>query len=131
MLAIPRLIIGEPVNLVVVCVMGFSYCLHYTFMGRLAELFAGFLQPFVISAIALIAIMTWYRIKDAQSRLRAHDVVIFAIAVVLYPFLIVHEEFTRLWMHLLYLAMLIQVCGLLVLARFRASRERSMDPVAV
>jgi len=102
LLAVPRLITGEPVNRVPLCVMGFTYCLRYTFMGRLAELFNGFAQPFVISAAALISVMSGYRGKDAQSRRRVHDAVIFAIAVVVYPAVVVHEELTRLWMHLLY-----------------------------
>lgn len=131
MLTMPRLIIREPVSLLVVLLTGFTYCLHYTFMGRLADLFHGFAAPFAISAVTLIGLVTCYRIRDRESRLRVHDAIVFAIALIGYPLVIVHEDMTRLWMHIIYLAMLIQFCGLLLMNRMRTGSDAPPKPVPV
>jgi hypothetical protein len=123
LLVLPALITGETVRPAVIGVMGTVYCLHYTFMGRLADLMTGFGGPFFISAIATVAVAAWFRLRDrSKGLLPTQDPVAFAAMAVLYPVAIVDAERTAFWMQLFYLATVIYACALLVRYRLKGGQ---------
>jgi len=118
LLTMPRIILGRPVRPELITVLGAGYCLHYTFMGRLADVLPGFLWPFGVSAAVLIAVIGWLRINDDEPLLsRAIEVAAFVFLVVLYPLAVVDAETTALWMQLFYLGILTLCCVLLACCR--------------
>ena len=123
MLTVPRILLARPVRADIVAIMGIAYCLHFTFMGRLADLMQGFMGPFVISAGVLVALIIWLKSRDAGILItRIQDAVAFAIFAVLYPLIIVDSDLTDLWMQYLYVMMLLYACILLVCCRYRAKK---------
>jgi len=106
-------------------IFGTAYCLHYTFMGRLAEVMSGFAFPFLISLIMLTLLIVWFRIKDSEWLfLRVQDSIVFYLAIFLYPLSVVDEDHTALWMQFFCLGILIHVC---ILAIKRAVRSAAKE----
>ena len=123
LLALPRMILGHPVRLELLAILGSAYCLHQTFMGRLADLLPGFAGPFLVSAVLLTAAVVWLRIADSDRwLLRIEDVVVFACLVLLYPLAVIDAERTAFWMQLFLVATLVLGCALLV-SRFAGARR--------
>ena len=115
LLTVPRIILNQPVRPERAVVFGAAYCLHYTFMGRLAEIMPGFLYPFAISAAFLIVLMACFRANARDGRvLRALDPVAFGALVVLYPLAVADADMTALWMQFFYLGILTLCCTLLI-----------------
>lgn len=63
-IAVAALIFRHKIRLEVILVLLLLYCLHYTFMGRLADLMNGFVNPFLISSIAILTIEFLFRLKQ-------------------------------------------------------------------
>lgn len=119
LLALSRILLRQPVRPEFMAILGTAYALHYTFMGRLADLLPGFALPFVISSTAIGLVIAWFRLKDCEPRLlRVLDSIVFLVVIVLYPLAIVDKDITSFWMQLLYLLALVHVCTLLVSRRF-------------
>jgi len=114
LMILPRLIGGRPVTVPVVLMVAVAYYLFYTFMGRLADLDMGFALAFLISAVALLAVVAFFRGQDkGEIFMLRQDIVAFAVLVVLYPLAVISEH-TTFWMQLFYIALLLYVCALTV-----------------
>jgi len=125
LITVPRVILGKPVRCELVAVMGAAYCLHYTFMGRLAEVLDGFAWPFVISAGVLVSVVVWLRMCDEESRLlRVVESTAFLSLIVLYPLAVRDSEKTALWMQFFCLGILTLCCILLMC--YRMPRRANM-----
>jgi hypothetical protein len=115
LLIIPALISGIGIRLEVIGILSALYCLHYTFMGRLADLISGFTVPFLISAVVAILVVAWFRLRSKSGGLPAvQDVIVFAIMTVLYPLAIVDADRTVTWMQFFYLGIVVYACVLLM-----------------
>lgn len=126
LLVVPAIITTEPVRLEVVAIMGMLYCLHYTFMGRLADLIPGFTVPFLVSAAVTIALVKWFRARSGfNDFLSRQDPVMFAFMATAYPLAVMDADRSPFWMVLYYLAIIAYVCVLLI--RHRIVRS---DPAA-
>ncbi len=127
MLTVPRILLARPVRADIVAIMGIAYCLHYTFMGRLADVMQGFAGPFLISSGVLVALIIWFKSRDAGLLVtRIQDASAFVIFAVLYPLMIIDADMTDLWMQYLYVFMLLYACVLLVGYRYGAKRAEVM-----
>lgn len=112
---LPRLIMGVSVDLGTVAVIGVAYFLLYTVMGHLADVMAGFVGPFAVSAVIVTVVIAWFRLKAHESLLiRVPDVVGFASFAVLYPLAVIDADRTAFWIQAFYLVILIYVCGLIL-----------------
>ncbi len=126
LLTVPRIILNKRVRPELAVILGVGYCLHYTFMGRIADVIPGFILPFGISATILVTIVALFRLSDSDWRfLRVHDAIVFAFTAVLYPMAIVDADRTALWMQFFYLTVLMHCCILLVCCRIPWSRKHS------
>ena len=120
LLTVPRMLMGKPVRADIVAVMGIAYCIHYTFMGRLADVMPSFEWPFAISCTVLVGVMSWLRLSDSGlAVLKRQDAVAFAIMAIVYPLIIVDSEQTNVLMQYLYVLMLVYMCVLIICYRFR------------
>jgi hypothetical protein len=129
MLTLSRIMLREPVRLELVAILGTAYGLHYTFMGRLADLMHGFLLPFAVSTATMALIITWFRLKDKDRLfMRLQDAAIFLVIIVLYPLAVVDGDKTSFWMQLFYVGVLVHVCVLLVAARLGAKPHEDSIP---
>jgi len=125
LLGLSRIMLRRPVRPELIAVLAAAYGLHYTFMGRLAELLPGFVWPFAISAAVMTAIVTWFRLRDTEwLPARILDCVIFVVIVVLYPLAIADKDSTSFWMQLLHMTALVHICVLLVARRAAAAPVR-------
>lgn len=115
LLGMTRIMLRRPVRPELLAILGAAYSLHYTFMGRLADLLPGFVWPFVISSATVAIVVIWFRLRDREpSLMRVTDIVIFLVIIVLYPLAITDKDTTSFWMQLLYLGALVHVCVLLI-----------------
>jgi len=118
LLIVPALIAGKTVRPEIVAILGATYCLHYTFMGRLADLTGGFAGPFLVSAAVTIALVSWFRTRGGVKDLLARqDPIAFAVMAVFYPLAMVDTDRSSFWMVLFSLVMIAYACALL--ARYR------------
>lgn len=118
LLVVPRIIVGRPVALTMIGLMSAGYYLLYTLMGRLADVIPWFSLSFLISFVALGALIAFLRLRDKSSPMLSwQDTVSFIVLAVLYPLAVVDVERTALWMQVFYLAILLYTCVLVV--RFR------------
>lgn len=114
LLVIPRLILCSPVRPDVVGIMCCAYSLHFTFMGRLADITGGFDVPFSVSAIILTVVMVWFRFRDRDWKLlNWMDSAAFVIVAVLFPMAVVDSAMTDFWMQCIYVGLLVFTCILL------------------
>lgn len=115
LVVIYRVILGHGIRPEVLGVLGVSYCLHYTFMGRLSDVLVGFPLPFLISSIVMVGLITWFRINDREGWLeRILEAAIFGICCTLYPLAVVDKDNTALWMQFFYVGGLVLFCVLFV-----------------
>jgi len=122
LLTVPRLILNHRVRPELVALLGVAYCLHYTLMGRLADIMSGFVLPFGLSAAVLAVLVSWFRRADTDARLlRVQDSLAFAVAVVLFPLAVIDADRTALYMQFFYLAVII-LSGILLI--YRTARMR-------
>jgi hypothetical protein len=122
---LPRLIVGVPVRVGTVAVMGAAYFLLYTFMGHLADVMTGFAGPFAISAAVVTLLVAWFRLKAPECRLLGvQDVVGFGALAVLYPLAVVDADRTSFWLQIFCLLMLLYICALIVRPRLEAEARR-------
>lgn len=122
---LPRLILGLPVKIGVAVVLATAYFLLYTFMGRLADVMTGFVWPFAISAVTITLLIAWFRWKDPENRmLGIQDWVGFTVLSVLFPLAVIDAERTAFWMQMIYLAILVYVCVLMVWTWWRGATSR-------
>ena len=122
LLVLPRIILGIPVRVDIVTLLGIAYCLNFTFMGRMADVMPGFAGPFAVSVGILTAMVAWFRASGSCiPLLRIQDAIVFALVSALYPLVVIDSDRTDLWMQFLYVGMLIYVSVLLV-RRCRAVR---------
>ncbi len=125
LLIVPRMIRGRAVAVSVVLILAVAYYLFYTFMGRLADLGLDFAPAFLVSAVVLLGVVTFFRGQDKSGTfLRVQDVVAFAVLAVLYPLAVVSED-TAFWMQLFSIALLLYLCGLTVRKAVDAMRDRA------
>lgn len=123
-LVVPRLVVGEPVSLLVISILAVAYCLFYTFMGTVADIVSGFVMPFCVAAILLSGVVAGFRLAGGGSRLLAwQDSIGFAALAVLYPLAIVDVPRTGLWMQVLYLVVLVYLVSLIVIRRVSAGNS--------
>jgi len=121
LLSLPRLLLGVPVRADIVALLGTAYCLHFTFMGRLADVMNGFAGPLLVSAAVLTGAVAWFRFSGGGHRfVRIQDAAVFGIVTSLYPLVVIDSDRTDLWMQYLYVGILIYACVLLV-RRWRAA----------
>jgi hypothetical protein len=107
-------VMGRPVRPAHALIAALFYCLHYTFMGHLADVMSGFAGPFLVSAGLLVPSAGWFLLRESGSRLVAGlQAAGFVVAVVLYPLAVVDAEQTALWMQFLWLGVLLLFCVLL------------------
>jgi len=115
LLTLPRMILGSPVRVDVLALLGVAYCLNFTFMGRMADVMPGFAGPFAVSAGILVALVAWFRASGSCIKLlRIQDAVAFALVAALYPLIVIDADRTDLWMQYLYVGMLVYASVLLV-----------------
>ena len=120
MLVLARAAAGASINLMVVTVLALAYYLTYTLMGRLADVMDGFTAPFLVAALAVLAVVAWFRLAARESRfIRVQDVAGFGILAVLYPLAVVDADRTAFWMQWFYLGALVYACALLLVFRLR------------
>ncbi|MCE9614228.1 MAG: hypothetical protein K8T26_08125 [Lentisphaerae bacterium] len=122
MLTLPRLILGLRVRPAIVALLAALYMLHYTLMGRLADILSGFAAPFAISATLLPLTVLAFRIADRQEGWfpRLQDAAVFTVLAVLYPLMIVDHDRTDLWMQILIMLNLFYLCMLCAFSWRRA-----------
>jgi hypothetical protein len=112
LLTIPRLFLGTPVRADVAALLGAAYCLHFTFMGRLADVMSGFEGQFMISAALIVGVVGWFCLSGNGLRIvRIQDATAFALVSALYPLIVIDGDRTDLWMQCLYVGMLIYACS--------------------
>ena len=118
LLIVPRLIVGRSIPITVVGLTSAAYYLLYTFMGQLADVVPNFALSFLISTVVLCALVAFLRLRDKSSRTLAwQDTLAFATLAVLYPLAIVDLERMALCMQVLYIALLLYACVLVVCFR--------------
>lgn len=115
LLIVPALVGSLGIRLEVIGILSVLYCLHYTFMGRLADVISGFALPFLLSAVLAVLVVAWFRLRGKSGRLLpVQDVVVFAVMTVLYPLAVVDADRTATWMQFFYLGIVIYTCALLM-----------------
>lgn len=118
LLVLPRLIARVHVSMGMLTVVAIAYYLHYTFMGRLADVMTGFAGPFAISATTLTGLVWGFRMKgEARRWLGVQDAMAFTALAVLYPLAAIDAERTAFWMQVFYVAILLYLCVLIVRSR--------------
>ncbi len=123
LLTVPRVLLGIPVRADIAALLGLAYCLHYTFMGRLADAITGFWGPFIISSSLLAAVIGWFCSAGSGLRIvRIQDATAFIVMTALYPLIVIDPERKDLWMQCIYVGMLIYGCVLLAYRRFAVER---------
>ena len=125
LLTLPRLILGQRVRPDVILLLLTLYVLHYTFMGRLADVLPGFPAPFAISTIITALAAIAFRAPDRRDIpfLRAHEPAAFTVMTVLYPLMIIDAPHTALWLQILTLTTLLYLGTLAVIAWRSAPRN--------
>lgn len=124
LLALPRLVAGSVVRPGIVTVLALAYFLHYTFMGRLADLLTFFWGPFLISTALLVSLVSWFRVRDRDDALyfRVQDVLAFSIMAIHFPLAVIDSARTEFWMEVFYVGILLYTCILFVRCRILAHR---------
>ncbi len=124
LLTVPCIVTGRRVRIEIIACMGAAYYLHYTFMGRLAELVSDFTVPFLVSSVAIIILMAWFRAFNRHAKGRSvRDIIVFSMMVLCYPLAIVDSERTGFWMQVFYIGSLLYFCGLIVAVRMLPRRR--------
>ena len=113
-LSVPALIAGRKIRVEIILVMSLLYCLHYTFMGRLADLMNGFVNPFMISAIVILSVAFLFRLRQKDTgMLRFQDAGIFLVMTVLFPLAVIAEN-RDLWMQIFYIGIVSYIAVLIL-----------------
>lgn len=116
-LLIPALILGTRISLPTVAVMALLFCLHFTFMGRLADLMTGFLNPYIISTVVILGIAFVFRLKhNGGELLKYQDAGIFFVMVVLFPLALISDN-RDLWMQIFSIGIIAYLGILLIMKK--------------
>lgn len=126
-LLLPPLVLKEKVRLDAILLIAVLYCLHYTFMGRLADLMSGFINPFIISTLVLVAIVFIFRfsIKGSSRFLQYQDCTFFLIMGLFYPLAVISDH-NPFWMQIFYIAFITYFCFLIavkIITKQRIGKE--------
>jgi hypothetical protein len=131
-LVITPLIYGEKIRLEIISLIAVVYCLHYTFMGRLADLIAGFWGPYIISSAVSIVLVFLFRFfaSDSPKILRYIEIAAFAIMAVFFPLAVIDFDRTAFWMQLIYISVIIYVCVLFLTCRLYRKAQKNLNTKA-
>ncbi len=123
-LVITPLIYGAKIRVEVISLIAIVYCLHYTFMGHLADLMAGFLGPYIISSIVSILLIFIFRFfaSDCDKYLRYTDIISFATMAIFFPLAVIDSNRTAFWMQLLYISIIIYVSIIFLIRKFHQKK---------
>jgi hypothetical protein len=113
-LLIPPLILRETVKLEIILPISVLYCLHYTFMGHLADLMSGFVNPFMLSTVVMACLVSIFRltIGNTSKYLKYQDFSFFLIMILFYPLCVISEN-NAFWMQILYIFFISYLCFLI------------------
>ena len=113
------LILGTTLKLDIVAVIAIAYCLHYSFMGHLADLMSGFWGPYIISSSTLLILIVIFRLllSETPKCIRVIDIASFAVMIIFFPLAVIDSERTSFWMQLFYIALILYIAILIIISR--------------